>query len=140
MIQRPDGCQGCPLNTKSVAGFCPDKVSPNPKYLFLGEAPGKNEIVKGEPFIGTAGFVLWNWLVRAVPQLQVALEKNEVTVANTLRCLPPEIQGRPYPRGQEKLDAEAYCRQYDQPMDGVETIVLFGETPQRLLFKEDLEA
>lgn len=137
--QKPEGCKGCPLLEKGV-GFVPDKISKKHTFMFIGEAPGKNEVEAGEPFVGKAGFVLKNWGIKAVPSLQLALERGEVSLGNTLRCLPPEVQGRPYPKGQEKLDAETCCRQYDQPADSVHTVVLFGESPQRAWFKERLEA
>lgn len=142
-LQKPKGCSECPLREKGQ-GFCPDKVSPKAKYLFIGEAPGKNEIIHtderpAQPFVGKAGFALHNWLIHAVPLLKLAVERGEVTFANTLRCLPPEIQGRPYPKGQEKLDAERICRQYDHFTDEVKVVVLFGESPQRCFFREELE-
>ena len=140
MIPRPPTCEGCPLHTKSVPGFCPDKLGKAPKILMIGEAPGKHEIVKGEPFVGKSGFALHQWLIRAVPQLQLAVERGEVTFANTLRCLPPEIQGRPYPKGQDKLDAEAHCRQYDHFTADIHTVILFGESAQRVWFRAELDA
>lgn len=139
MLSKPEGCNGCSMHDKGQ-GFCPDKVGPKAKYLFIGEAPGKNEIIRGEPFVGKAGFALHSWLIHAVPQLKIAVERGEVTFANTLRCLPPEIQGRPYPKGQEKLDAESHCRVYDNFTEAIHTVVLFGESPQRAWFKETLEA
>ncbi len=139
MISKPEGCSGCPLFEKGK-GFCPDRKAKNPKYLFIGEAPGKNEIIQGEPFIGKAGFVLENWLIRAVPDIQLAKERGEIMYANTLRCLPPEIQGRPYPKGEEKFLAEKQCRGYDQFPDSIHTVVLFGDSPQRAWFGEELEA
>ena len=137
MIKKPEGCKACPLFEKGIS-FVKDKISKKHKYMFIGEAPGKNEVEAGEPFVGKAGFVLKNWGIRAVPTLQLALEKDEVSFGNTLRCLPPEVQGRPYPKGQEKLDAEATCRQYDQDLSSVHTVVLFGESPQRAWFGEAL--
>lgn len=139
MLKKPDGCNGCPLQQKGQ-GFCLDRKVKNPKILFIGEAPGKNEIQKGEPFIGKAGFVLENWLIRAVPNMQLAKEKGEIMYANTLRCLPPEVQGRPYPKGEERLLAEAHCRQYDEFPESIHTVVLFGESPQRAWFSEALDA
>lgn len=138
MIHKPAGCNGCPLQHKGV-GFCPDKSAKRPRYLFLGEAPGKNEVAKGEPFVGKAGFVLDNWLTRAVPHMQLAKERGEIMYANTLRCLPPEVQGRPYPKGEERLLAEKQCRQYDAFPDSIHTVVLFGDSPQRCFFREELE-
>lgn len=141
MLKKPAGCEGCPLQPKGK-GFCPDKESKNPaKYLFIGEAPGKNEIEAKDPqpFVGKAGFVLKNWLIRAVSELRLADEKGIIKYANTLRCLPPEIQGRPYPKGLEKELAEAHCRQYDSIPESVDTVVLFGDSPQRVWFKEELD-
>ena len=142
MIPKPEGCNGCPLQQKGL-GFCPDKRAlRQARYLFVGEAPGKNEIAgtKPEPFVGKAGFVLKNWLMRAVADIQLAEERGEVMYANTLRCLPPEIQGRPYPKGEEKTLAEAHCRQYDKFPESIHTIVLFGDSPQRCWFGEELDA
>jgi uracil-DNA glycosylase family 4 len=138
-VNKPESCNGCPLLEKGK-GFCPDRKARKPRILFIGEAPGKNEIEQGEPFIGKAGFVLDNWLVRAVPELQLAKEKGEIYYANTLRCLPPEIQGRPYPKGEEKKLAEAHCRVYDQFPESIETVVLFGDSPQRAWFGAVLDA
>lgn len=143
MLQKPTGfnsCDGCPLQHKGI-GFCPDKLAKHPRIIFWGEAPGKNEVAQGVPFVGSAGFALREWLARPVPELQMALERDEVTYSNTLRCLPPENkQGRAYPTGHERAEAEAYCRRYDPSLQGVETIVLFGEAAQRLHFKRELEA
>lgn len=139
MLKKPEGCNGCPLQQKGQ-GFCPDRRAKNAKILFIGEAPGKNEVQKGEPFIGKAGFVLENWLVRAVPNMQLAKERGEIMYANTLRCLPPEVQGRPYPKGEEKNLAEKHCSQYNNFPDSIHTVVLFGESPQRAWFGEELDA
>lgn len=139
MLTKPSLCKGCPLETKG-RGFCKDKPAKKPRYLFIGEAPGKNEIEAGEPFIGKAGFVLKNWLIRAVPEMQLSNEKGEIMYANTLRCLPPEIQGRPYPKGEDRILAEAHCRQYDDVPEGIHTVVLFGDSPQRHYFKELLDS
>jgi uracil-DNA glycosylase family 4 len=139
MLKKPAGCEGCPLKDKGQ-GFVPDKCVPNPQYMVIGEAPGKNEVVKGEPFIGKSGFVLDNWLIRAVPTLRIAKEKNQISYANTLRCLPPEVQGRAYPKGEERALAEAHCRQYDDIPHSIHTIVLFGDAPQRCYFGEELTA
>ena len=140
MIQRPVTCIGCPLNESSVPGFCPDKIPATATYLFLAEAPGATEIKQAVPMVGKAGFVLQNWLVRAVSHLQLAWDKGEIGLANVLRCLPKEVQGRPYPKGKDKEEAERFCRQYDHIPNTVHTVVLFGEHSQHLHFKAELEA
>ena len=138
VLTKPDSCSLCPLYTKGN-GWVPDALVPNPEYVFVGEAPGGTEVAKGEPFCGPAGFVLFDWLMKAVPSLRLAYERGKISITNTLRCLPPEIKGRAYPRGQEKLDAERCCRQYDN-WGQAHTIVLLGESAQRAWFGNELDA
>lgn len=128
------------MNATATPGFCPDKIPARAKYLILAEAPGSHEIAQAEPVVGKAGFVLKQWGLLAVPHLKLAWERGEVGLANTLRCLPPMVQGRPYPKGQTKDLAEAHCRQYDQFPSTIQTYILAGEHAQRLLFKPELDA
>jgi uracil-DNA glycosylase family 4 len=139
MISRPAECAGCPLNTRSAPGFCPDVIPEHAEYLLQGEAPGDNERKQGKPFIGKAGFVLENWIVQAVPKLKLAWDQHKVGLVNTLRCLPPKVGGRAYPQGDTRRAAERHCRRYDVVPTTVHTIVLFGEHAQRLHFAKELE-
>ena len=138
MLNKPTGCSACPLRDTGK-GFVPDKISPNPDYVAVGEAPGKHEVEAAEPFVGQAGFVLKNWLLHAVPQLRLAFEQGKISFVNTLRCLPPEKAGRAYPSGEEKLAAEKCCSQYDNYGDA-KTIILFGEHAQRKHFGTEMDA
>jgi len=137
VIVKPSGCHICPLFEKGQ-GFCPDKTYPDADYILYGEAPGKQEIEKGEPFVGRAGWVLKQWLLKSVPLLQLAEEKHRISYCNVLRCLPPEVQGRAYPRGEERLQAEHCCSQYKN-LGTAHTLVLCGEVPQRFFFHDELE-
>ena len=56
---------------------------PHARVMFVGEAPGKNEDLKGEPFVGAAGQLLNELLAHA------GLERDEVYIANVLKCRPP---------------------------------------------------
>src|SRR3990167_7967641 len=135
---QPLACEGCSLYSIG-RGFVPDTIVANEEYCFFGEAPGSTEISKGEPFVGQAGFVLRSWLIRAVPQLQIALEKGRVSFRNILHCLPPEQKGRPYPTGDTRRQAETHCKQYHSDIKA-STIILCGEIPQRFFFSAELEA
>ena len=76
-----ESCQKCSLattRTKVVFG----KGNINPSVLIIGEAPGKNEDLSGEPFVGAAGKVLDNLMA-------IAGLKNQYYVANILKCRPP---------------------------------------------------
>jgi uracil-DNA glycosylase family 4 len=75
-------CHRCPLGgtrTRVVFGV----GDANARVMFIGEAPGKNEDLKGEPFVGAAGQLLNELLAHA------GLERREVYIANVLKCRPP---------------------------------------------------
>ena len=52
--------------------------------MFIGEAPGANEDLQGEPFVGRAGMLL-NAMLQAI-----GLNRSEIYIANILKCRPPE--------------------------------------------------
>jgi DNA polymerase len=51
--------------------------------MFVGEAPGRDEDLKGEPFVGEAGQLL----TRIVGAM--GLTRNDVYICNVLKCRPP---------------------------------------------------
>jgi len=138
MLKKPETCRNCSL-FDTGKGWVPDQIAPKAEYILYGEAPGKNEVAEGKPFVGRAGYVLKQWLLKAVPILQLAVERNKVSFCNVLRCLPPEVAGRAYPKGEEKELAEKHCSQY-MNLGTAETVILFGESPQRFFFGEELKA
>ncbi len=77
-------CQKCALGatrTNCVFGV----GNPNAKILFVGEAPGENEDLQGEPFVGRAGKLLDLYLNG------IGLDRNKnIYIANILKCRPPE--------------------------------------------------
>ncbi len=75
-------CQKCPLGktrNKFVYGVGNSKAH----AMLVGEAPGADEDAQGEPFVGRAGKLL-NDILKAIN-----LERNEVYIANILKCRPP---------------------------------------------------
>ncbi len=51
--------------------------------MFVGEAPGRNEDIEGEPFVGAAGQLLDELLAG------IGIERDQVYIANVLKCRPP---------------------------------------------------
>jgi len=72
-------CELCKTRTNPVVG----EGSLSAKIVFVGEAPGYYEDLKGEPFVGKAGKVLDDLLE------SIGLQRNDVYIANVLKCRPP---------------------------------------------------
>lgn len=75
-------CRRCALGatrTQLVFGV----GNPNAAIMFIGEAPGQQEDIKGEPFVGAAGKLLDEMLAK------IALHRSDVYIANVLKCRPP---------------------------------------------------
>lgn len=75
-------CTACPLHktrTQTVFGVGTQQA----KLLIIGEAPGANEDLQGEPFVGRAGKLLDSML------LAIGLERQQIFIANILKCRPP---------------------------------------------------
>jgi uracil-DNA glycosylase family 4 len=75
-------CTRCPLGftrTKFVFGV----GNPQARIVFVGEAPGHDEDLKGIPFVGRAGQLLDQMLAA------VGLDRRMVYICNVLKCRPP---------------------------------------------------
>lgn len=57
----------------------------NARLMFIGEAPGADEDEQGVPFIGRAGRLLTDMIT-----LGMGLDRQQVYIANVLKCRPPE--------------------------------------------------
>ncbi len=77
LVKETELCKNC---TKIVVGG----GNPDADILFVGEAPGRNEDLQGEPFVGAAGKRLGNLLEK------VGLSLKDIYIANILKCRPPE--------------------------------------------------
>jgi len=64
--------------------------NPRAEILLIGEAPGREEDLKGEPFVGRAGKLLDQILAA------INLSRREVYIANIVKCRPPENR-EPWP-------------------------------------------
>ena len=75
-------CRRCALadtRTRLVFG----SGDPHARLMFIGEAPGKNEDLTGEPFVGAAGRLLDELLD------SIGLARSQVFIANMVKCRPP---------------------------------------------------
>jgi DNA polymerase len=96
-----DACVACPLHkdrNKTVFGVGDEHAD----WVFVGEGPGADEDLKGEPFVGQAGKLLDNMLAA------IKLKRGEnVYIANVVKCRPP---GNRNPEAQESAQCEPYLQ------------------------------
>jgi len=79
----PD-CTRCKLHkarTQIVFGV----GNPKAELVFVGEGPGHDEDVQGEPFVGRAGKLLTQMIEQGM-----GLKRSDVYIANVVKCRPPE--------------------------------------------------
>lgn len=89
-------CRLCEARKQAVLGV----GDLNADWLFVGEGPGAEEDLRGEPFVGQAGKLLDNMLAA------IGLKRGEdVYIANAVKCRPPENR-TPTP------EETATCRPY----------------------------
>jgi uracil-DNA glycosylase len=75
-------CRRCKLHstrTNIVFGT----GNPRAKLVFVGEGPGRDEDLQGQPFVGLAGQLLTK-IIQAIQ-----LTREEVYIANIIKCRPP---------------------------------------------------
>jgi DNA polymerase len=95
-------CKLCSSRRKTVFGVGDTRAD----WLIVGEAPGENEDLQGEPFVGAAGQLLDNML-RAI-----GLDRrHKVYIANVLKCRPP---GNRNPLPEEVAMCEPFLRRQVQ--------------------------
>jgi len=77
------GCRKCVLcGTRTQTVFADGSVTA--KLLFVGEAPGRDEDLKGLPFVGRAGQLLDKMIAA------IGMRREEVYICNVLKCRPPD--------------------------------------------------
>src|SRR5436190_14110360 len=85
--QAARGCQACPLwktGTQTVFG----EGSRQARVIFVGEQPGNDEDLAGQPFVGPAGKLLDKALIEA------GIQRDEVYVTNVVKHFKWEPRGK----------------------------------------------
>jgi len=74
-------CKLCSGRTNLVFGV----GNPHAKLMFVGEGPGRDEDLQGEPFVGRAGQLLTDIITKGM-----GMQRSDVYIANVVKCRPPE--------------------------------------------------
>lgn len=125
--QKVHDCTACKLRagcTQTVFGVGDEKA----EWLFVGEGPGADEDVQGEPFVGQAGKLLDNMLAA------IKLKRgSNVYIANIVKCRPPNNRT-------PEADEIATCLPYLQQQIALikpKLIIALGKTAATSLLGRD---
>ena len=120
-------CRRCTLGetrTNLVFGV----GSPHARVVFVGEAPGRNEDLQGEPFVGAAGQKLNSLLSCA------GLARDDIYIANVLKCRPPSNRN---PKVEEIEACSPYLREQIRSI-WPDVIVCLGNFATQFIMRTEL--
>ena len=83
IAEKVKACQNCKLCETRIKAV-PGKGRFDADVIFVGEAPGRNEDVHGEPFVGAAGKRLDMILENT------GIKREDVYITNIVKCRPPK--------------------------------------------------
>jgi len=122
------GCQRCEelcrLRTQTVFGV----GNPQARLVLLGEGPGEQEDLQGEPFVGAAGQLLDRILAAC------GLSRNDVYILNAVKCRPPRNRN---PKPEELENCWEYGRRQLEILQP-EFICCLGSVAARTLLQTNL--
>ena len=124
--KRAADCRLCALaNTRNRVVF--GVGNPHADLVLIGEAPGRDEDMQGEPFVGRAGQLLDRMLAG------IDLDREQVYIMNTIKCRPPNNRD---PRPDE---VEACKLWFDQQLMALQPkmICLLGRVAAQTLLDTD---
>ena len=100
--------------------------NPNADLVFVGEAPGRDEDLKGEPFVGRAGQLLTEIITKGMK-----IRREDIYIANIIKCRPPQNRN---PEPDEIASCEPFLVRQLQII-GPKVIVALGTFAAQTLLK-----
>ena len=116
-------CTRCRLHKQGRKQIVFGVGNPTADLMFIGEAPGADEDLQGEPFVGRAGQLLNNMIAA------MGIRREDVYIANVVKCRPP--QNRAPERDEIETCSPFLMRQVDVIRPKI--IVALGATAAKTL-------
>lgn len=117
-------CGLCEGRTQVVYGV----GNPDADLMFVGEAPGRDEDIQGEPFVGRAGQLLTK-IIKAMDR-----ERGDVYIANICKCRPPDNR---YPHADEVQACKPFLEEQIEHIRP-RVIVCLGKLASNIMLDSDL--
>ena len=118
-------CSLCEVRSNVVFGV----GNPCAKVMFIGEGPGRNEDLQGEPFVGAGGQLLDKYL--AAVDLD---RRTNIYIANIVNCRPPQNR---VPTDEEAAACKLHLR-IQTAFIRPKVIVLLGSTAAKNIIGADI--
>jgi DNA polymerase len=118
-------CKLCSGRTHLVFGV----GNPRAKLMFVGEGPGRDEDLQGEPFVGRAGQLLTDIITKGI-----GLRREDVYIANVVKCRPPDNRN---PEPDEVAACEPFLKKQIE-LIGPEIIVGLGKFAVQTLLQSKM--
>jgi len=133
-MKRNENCNRCMLCTHPYHTICLWGRGPVPaKLMIIGEAPGREEDRRGEPFVGAAGKLLDHIISKLGLDVGAGLFDYDIYFTNVVKCRPHENK---LPTGQDLRDVLEACWPYlEQEIKDVDpkAILILGGTAMHFL-------
>jgi len=118
-------CKLCSGRTNLVFGV----GNPRANLMFVGEGPGRDEDLQGEPFVGRAGQLLTDIITKGI-----GLRREDVYIANVVKCRPPNNRD---PEPDEVAACEPFLKKQID-LIGPEIIVALGRFAVQTLLQSKM--
>jgi uracil-DNA glycosylase len=128
LAREASGCTRCPLSahrTQVVFGV----GDPHADLMFVGEAPGRDEDLQGEPFVGRSGKLLDRLVLE-----ELGIDRSHFYIANVVKCRPPDNRD---PKAEEIASCRPYLEAQLQSIAPM-VVVTLGNFATKLLLDTDL--
>jgi DNA polymerase len=128
LARQAAGCVRCPLSehrTQVVFGV----GNPDADLMFIGEAPGRDEDLQGEPFVGRSGKLLDRLMAE-----ELGVDRSVCYIANVVKCRPPDNRD---PKPDEILSCRPYLEAQVE-LIAPKVVVTLGNFATKLLLETDL--
>jgi uracil-DNA glycosylase len=134
LYESTKNCQNCKLY-KTRTNYVFGTGNPDAKIMFIGEGPGKMEDLQGVPFVGRAGELL-----TSIIQNGMLLNREDVYIANVVKCRPTIDQKGFRDRPPEKEETESCCNILLKQIEIIKpkVIITLGNPATKFLLKTEL--
>jgi DNA polymerase len=111
----------CKLCNLYFGGRCKPWFTKKSRFVIVGEAPGRQEVVENTPFIGMAGNWLWSTI-----KLVTGYDRQDFAVINSVNCRPTDPDGRRNlkPQVEHMSQCKKWVRKFIKVMEPEKLLIL----------------